>query len=207
MRFVWNFHNAWVTIEVVVNWVVEYALYLRNCKKSKLNDFIVQIDVCFSWRKFKFDRRNSRKRSSDVQWNFDKDSSLRIIIWKHFLLRILQNRPRHLTVISIENYNPYVCKHLIVKNYCKIQKFDSSTGQILPSYLVFVIQIGRNGSNYDFKILLGFWTSSEYKDAFRSLQIMSMALRDGGEQPTGNKLKLSIVIQSQNEINGAGRAI
>ena len=185
MRFVWNFHNAWVTIEVVVNWVVEYALYLRNCKKSTLNDFIVQIDVCFSCRKFKFDCRNSRKRSSDVQWNFDKDSSLRIIIWKHFLLRILQNR--NLTVITIAPYNPYVCKHLIVKNYCKIQKFDCSTGQILPSYLVFVIQIGRNGSNYDFKILLGFWTSSEYKDAFPSLRIMSMALRDGGSnQPETN---------------------
>ena len=51
---------------MVVNWVVEYALYSKNCKKSTLNDFFVLIDVCFSCKKFNFDHR---KISSDAQGN------------------------------------------------------------------------------------------------------------------------------------------
>ena len=86
------FTMCWWHIEVVVNWVVEYALYSRNCKKSTLNDFFVNIYVFFTCRKFNFDHRNLKKISSDAQWNFAKDSSFRIFIWEHFLLRILQNR-------------------------------------------------------------------------------------------------------------------
>ena len=65
-------------IEVVINRVVEYALYSKNCKKSTLNDLIVQIDVCFSGRKLNCNDRNLGKMSSNVQQNFAKDSSLRI---------------------------------------------------------------------------------------------------------------------------------
>ena len=56
-------------IEVVVSKVVEYALYSKNCKKSALNDFIVQIDV---------NHRNLGKMSTDAQQNFAKNSSLGI---------------------------------------------------------------------------------------------------------------------------------
>ena len=76
---------CWWHIEAVVNWVVEYALYSRNSQKSMLNDFFVQIDVCFSCRKFNLDHESLWKTSSDAQRNFAKE---------HFLLRILQNRPQ-----------------------------------------------------------------------------------------------------------------
>ena len=89
---------CWWHIEVVLNWVVDYALYSRNCIKSTFNDFFVQIDVCFSSRKFNFDHRNFRKISSDAKWNFEKESGFRISILEHFHLRILQNR--HLTAIT-----------------------------------------------------------------------------------------------------------
>ena len=65
-------------IEVVVNRVVECALYSKNWKKSTLKHLIVQIDVCFSGRKLNFNHRNLGKMSSNVQQNFAKDSSLRI---------------------------------------------------------------------------------------------------------------------------------
>ena len=46
------FTMCWWHIEVVVNWVVEYALYSTNCKKSMLNEFFVKMDVFFACRKF-----------------------------------------------------------------------------------------------------------------------------------------------------------
>ena len=90
-KFCETFTMCWWHIEVVVNWVVEYAFYSRNCKKSMLNDFFDQIDVCLSCGKLNSDHRNLNKTSIDAQWNFAKDSSFRI-------LRPLQNR--RLTTIT-----------------------------------------------------------------------------------------------------------
>ena len=46
-----------------------------------------------------------------------------------FLLRLDSLRPSLVSQVSISSMR-YICKHIIVRNYCKTQNFDCSTGQI-----------------------------------------------------------------------------
>ena len=72
----------------IVNWVVEYAFYSRNCKHTTLNDFFVKNRGIFSCWKFNYDHRNLRKLSLDAKQNLTKNSSFRFFIWEHFLLKL-----------------------------------------------------------------------------------------------------------------------
>ena len=136
MWFVWIFHNVLVTYWSCRQFLVEYALYWRNCKKS----LFVQSDVCFSCRKLNSIFQNFHLRTFSFFENFAKYTfycNYKRKIRSSNLLPLIQKKLLFIKQIglfkqrSIIPYNPYVSKHLIVRNYWKAKKFYSSIGQIL----------------------------------------------------------------------------